>query len=461
MVTELDCLVKIGGTDKSAYVNSIEIERDICRIAATCTLELDPDGYTGVAPWDTLVIWQNGTRTFTGYVDEVSKERMPAICSVTGTDNLKRAILYLVDEEKVSAGESVEYWINELLTLAGLGIASTSGSTGKTVPAEYVFLYQFVGDYLQMLAAYAGWVLYADGYGNVQFKKPEYGMPSHAISGDALTESALERSRDRMWIRNRAVVFGTPSIKADVSRSNRYLPGETIAAAVAAPEWDTVDKATATANEMLDEYNDPMDLKWAVVPGDPAYELGDTVNLSDLFSGLGVGRPYRALVTAIRSRMTAEEYTMQIGLDTKCPRIWGWGRYLPSMGSEWLSLDGGGVYRYNYGSDSWVNTSGSLAGDALYVREVEPDPMENDIAWIATLDGIYKYLYSEWAKETLPDPVNDAGDSPAPTYADLDFVSIEVVDSDYIVATARHKTLNRGWLYIYSEDTWTSYQLAV
>jgi len=462
MAVALNCGVYVNGSDISDKVSRIEIEKDICKIAATCRLELDPNAYSGIDPWDDLEIWEMGAKRFTGYVDEVTKERMPHACVVSGTDVLKRANLYFIHEEQVSSGESLEYWVNKLLNISGLSDAVVYGSTDKTIPENYIFHLQSAGDYIQMIAAYAGWVIYADGLGRIHFKHPDYSSPTHTISSGALTKHKLERSRDRMWIRNRAIVFGTLGIAADVSRSNYYMGNETIVAAVASSEWDTFEKAYATANEMLDEYNDPMDLKWILTPGDTGYELGQTIDIIDRFTGVGGGRSYRALVTNIISEMSDDGYIMRVGTDAKCPRIWGWGRYFPSnLGTFWCSLDGGGAYRWDIANLTWVAQNDGLTGDALFIREIDVDWTTFDIAWAATYDGIYKFYYGFWEKQTLPDPVNDAGDSPAPTYADLDFASIEVISSDYVVTTAKHKTLNRGWLYVYSDSSWSSYQLEV
>ena len=253
--------------------------------------------------------------------------------------------------------------------------------------------------------------------------------------------------------------FGYGDIVSVYEQSLSQISGETRAVVLATPNIGTQARADEAAQEIATEFAQPLDVKEIEMDGGerPTY-LFDTLAVRDDFTGGFVG-----LVTGLESDFSEDGYIVRNYLNQRCPHFhfWGsWENMVEGLGVTWLSTIDSGVYRYSPYDGIWTAQNFGLSGAALTVREIATDPYDFETAWIATFDGIYRYEYGLWTKQTLPSPANDAGDSPAPTYSDLDFVSIDLPDTEVVVTTARHKSLNRGWVYTYNGTSWTSYQLS-
>ena len=181
--------VTIGGNDVSSDVISLTTEQDICRVAQTFEVALDPTSSGSFDPWDDVVIAINGTNRLTGYVNEVVKGRVPTEFVVRGMDKMKLALEMFVPNawtatdqlsENVEVIEELDagWWIDFWLTEAGI---TTSGSviTGYTIPYDaenpLEWTYTSVSDIVLECLGYAGggYVVIMDGDGVAQIvQKP-------------------------------------------------------------------------------------------------------------------------------------------------------------------------------------------------------------------------------------------------------------------------------------------------
>ena len=135
-----------------------------------------------------------------------------------------------------------------------------------------------------------------------------------------------------------------------------------------------------------------------------------------------------------------------------------------SLKNGFVGTDGGGVFLVSpNGTTTPINNG--LTGGHLNVRALKIHPQYGDV-WGATADGI---IYTSdngqnWTvlnKIDLGDPLNTAGDNPAPVTADLDQrdIAFDPLNLDTVVAV--RTTTTRAWLYISTDYgvTWVNSQI--
>src|SRR3990167_10366276 len=153
--------VTIGGQDLSSYCESLEREAHLCQPSTTFTLTMSPNTpQTNLNPWSTVVLYEQGTKVLTGYVEQVYFNRPPAKIVVRGKDNWKRAADWFIHEELYSTGEKVGAWVSYFCNLVGLPytILATSGSA-NAVKVDMQMGLQHVSEGLLAACAYAGWCI--------------------------------------------------------------------------------------------------------------------------------------------------------------------------------------------------------------------------------------------------------------------------------------------------------------
>ena len=179
-----------SGSNVSSSVISLTTEQDICRVAQTFEVSLDPISSGSFDPWDDVVIAINGTNRLTGYVNEVVKGRVPTEFVVRGMDKMKLALEMFVpnawtatdylsaDVEVIGEEQDAGWWIDFWLGEAGI-TSSGSVETGYTVPVDeenpLVWTYTSVSDIILECLGYAGggYTVIVDGDGVAQIvQKP-------------------------------------------------------------------------------------------------------------------------------------------------------------------------------------------------------------------------------------------------------------------------------------------------
>lgn len=309
-------------------VISLRMEQDICRVAQTCEIEFE--GAISCDPWTELVVAIDGINRLTGYVEEVIVHS-DGSSTVRGMDTMKRAIdMFATDEVRVEEELDAGYWINYWLEYAGI---ATSGSveTGRTIPPtlpdEDGWQYISVGDIILECLGYAGggYVVIVDADGVAQIREKTIGASSHSLSNLL----AFSRSQDDSWYRDRAVVFGTTS---GSWVEGEWVPGEfTVVAEAGEGDRTAVlsssyiqsqSAAEDLADEILDFFDEYLDVKRCLIIGDASIWLGDGANVSESWSGYnGTG-----LVTSIETTVDDSGFRMLVSLDEKCGFIWGHGK---------------------------------------------------------------------------------------------------------------------------------------
>lgn len=335
--------ITIAGGDVSSDFISLKTEQDICRLAQTCEVTLNAtSGTHAYDPWDTLVIVINGTNRLTGYVTDAEKT-MDGTYIIRGMDKMKLAIETFLDEEvrveeELDAGYWIDYWLKEV------GI-TTSGSvaTGRTVPMtlpdETGWQYVNVSDIILECLGYAGggYAVIVDSDGVAQITEKTTGAGGHTFaSGDNLLK--LSRSQDDSWYRDRAVVFGTTS---GSWVDGTWIPGEFTVVAEAGSgnrtavlssnQIQSQASAEDLADDILNFFDEYLDVKRCLIVGDESVWLGDGATVSEGWSGYnGTG-----LVTSIETTVDDAGFRQLVSLDEKCGFIWGYGK---PYGQIWFAM---------------------------------------------------------------------------------------------------------------------------
>lgn len=472
MAVETPISVTIGGANVGNSVISLRTEQDICRVAQTCTIALDPNVAADFNPWDEIAISINGIGRFTGYVDDPLRGREPAEYIVRGTDVMKRALdnyyaeiaqdeagLWwpnpFVVEEELDAGYWVDYWLKYV------GIA-TSGSveTGRTVPVDLEWNFIAVSDIILECLGYAGggWTVIVDGDGVAQIGEKAIGVASHSF--DSTNIIGFSRSQDDSWRRDRAVVFGD----GVVGEKPDDPAGCTKTAALSSTFIGTQAVADDLAQDILDFFDEDLDIKRCLIAGDATIWLGETGTVSDPWSGYsGTG-----LITSIETTVDDRGFRQLVSLDEKCGFIWGWGieEDLYLMGCET------GIWRTMRDGTNWVQINEGLTEEQYQVSA----GMEHwgGALWLALGSmpgdptGLWKrpspHTSGSWHEITLPDPANDAGHDPPPTSDQVPSKALRIVDDTiYLLRGHGYPTAypdRRGWIYINKDgETWENYQI--
>ena len=454
----LDCSVTIGGSDVSSYVVSIHKEHFICRPVGTVTVGFDPENAPDFNPGSTVVISEMGTQRFTGYVCDVTKERFPPRYEVLCQDELKKPLEYeFVDVPIVANGETVTYWIEYFLARAGVSSYSVE-STSKTVPSGIEFNLESCMDIIKKLCSVVGWQIYADSSGTVHV--------GDFLTAGAATEisnfTAAMDSDDDSWLRNKVVVFGFNNVVGTHEETIALLGDETRTIVLATPYIPTQQDAQDVADDMAGYFNTPLDTKEITMEGgERATFLLDTLSCTDDYVGTVTG-----LTTGLESDFNEQGYLVTHFLNERCPGFWGlWEAKNPVYCGLNHTTGGLGLGVWKTTDHlSWSDISYNLSGSELDVNAIALNPFNTNNIWITTRGGVFQTSGSVWNEVTMGNPVNLAGDSPAPTAADLDWLDIgfDLFDSGtvYVLATKASGTA-RSWLYKSTTSglTWESLQL--
>lgn len=141
------------------------------------------------------------------------------------------------------------------------------------------------------------------------------------------------------------------------------------------------------------------------------------------------------------------------------PPVWN-----PAYEIVMIASTDSGPFQKGFGATPTVKTAG-LAGADLNGRAIHIDP-DTGYTWICTQEGVaYSPDYgNNWtliSKADLGEPVNTAGDSPAPATADLDQIDI-VINGQFIYLLRTQAVPDlRAWVYLsetYGFD-WINYQV--
>lgn len=451
----IDFSVTVGGNNISSYVLSIDRTHDICQGTGGFGINLSSNFPHSPNPFDDVTIQEHGNTVFTGYVDAFAKTIEPAACKLEGTDVLKRARDYFISEPYISQGQTITYWVKFFLELCGLTNYNVENTT-DIVPQNTEFNMEYILDILKKLCSAQGWVYYADGVGVVHVGDlMSIGEPTILVQEvDNLIH--VVRNINDTWIRNKVIVWGHGDIMGvaeDVS--NPYFDLNEVRVAALHSWWFESQQSAQDFSELLlDEFMEPLDLKECSIISDLNCPfIGDTVIVKETYTGLD----HLCLVTGLKSTMSTAGAVVLVFLDAKCPAYWGWGEHPQLWGYNYYLCSmyiPYGVYKRSFDGSYWFPINNGLLGEELSVYNIGVAPWNPKEIWRVGFAGVYVSRNAgwSWTKLTMGDPLNFAGDSPAPTEGDLVWMDVgfDRFNEGTVYTLAFYVGLHgtrRGWLY--------------
>src|SRR5574341_1412982 len=379
--------VIINSIDVSSYIVSIKRSYNYCNVSQEFTVELDLNYPTTINPYETVVIYEEGIKVLTGYVSSITKAAPEAKIRITGQDIYKRASDYFVPEiYKTVAGQTVRYWIEFLLSLAGLTATFTSGNGPYVAESQDIGL-DNVASLIIPFIQYAGWYGHVDKDGNIIF-----GELSKTSIGtiDTIVTFSSEKSYDKT--RNVAHVHGGvdtslnqfrpifAKARADVS----FLPKDQIVV-VGNHLIGTQSAASSFAKKLVTEFSKPTYIKNLQIIGTPSISAGKYVDVqTDQFVGM-------ALITSLNSSFDESGYLIDLVLDDLCPRLVA---HPTPKGHLYAGTELNGVYKH---TGSWASFNTGLAGSGLKIIDLS---VNNGLHIISASGGIYtRVLSNPWRRE--------------------------------------------------------------
>jgi len=433
----------INAVDFSSYVISSERYNCVCKPIGTLDLQLAANLPANIDTYQDVEFWEDGVKVFTGYTGEFGEKRLPYEVPLQCFDVLIKAKDTWLETNYISNGETVGHWVGVFLSLAGLNNRNLGALEEYNIFEGFGWQYMTAWDAITQALQMCPYQLYADRNGVIQgTSMNKYG----AVSATITDYMSYERTRDDGYLRNRAVVFGYDGLVADIIWPNTYLPNETRAVVVATGQIYNQPTADEIARRMLYEFSSPLDVKVLTIPGDPSLEIGNVIKLTDSWSGFDAS----CVLTSLQATYDKETYKLEIALDERCPKFWGWDTPPPEEMIMYAATWGQGVYRSPDAGVSWGVTA--LAANYVYAINVVND----DVVWASCQDGVY---YTEdkggtWTNQTMGNPLGGTG----VVEANLDWIGIVTAHNDpsyvYVLATYDGFT----WIY-YSLDngfSWNS-----
>lgn len=246
-------------------------------------------------------IWQGyggfETRTFFGYADRVNHSAFPNELDIECSDALKKARETWLDDGGVSfSNTQAEDAVRQLMALAGLSVNAgvSHFPIGDLHPSEFKLV--SVLDACNQIAALLGWAIWATTDGTVVFdyKKPLPGVTPFWTYRDASSPSATDgniigkfrHTIEDDSLRNRAVVIGNATLRAEASAGSPYVPSPpTYRTEILSSELiDTQPMANAMAARLLADTNHLWESCEFDIPGNPLLKIGTTVKCINHFS---------------------------------------------------------------------------------------------------------------------------------------------------------------------------------
>jgi len=297
--------VIISGTSYAQYLVGLERECHLEKPGDIVTLNFNSAfPWSGISPWDTLAVYEQGTLTLTGYVESISPRRPPEGVQIKGRDKYKRALDWFVDGEVDGDGvQTCTGWVAYFCGLCGLSYSITGGNGSRIIPDGIPLGLQSVDDALVFLSNVAGWHIRVDAAGLVNF------FDVAAVTSHTLDPKNWEYEKDDQDVRNTIKVWGyTPTGESLLSQGSRAvtgIPGQRIGV-VASPGIDTQAKADEVIDALLDQLAVLREVGYIEQVGAPSVRTG---NIGQVTLG---AKAFDNTITDLGSRLDKIGYSQRV-----------------------------------------------------------------------------------------------------------------------------------------------------
>ncbi|NIQ88608.1 MAG: hypothetical protein GWN93_05830 [Deltaproteobacteria bacterium] len=393
--------VFIGGADKTDVFVSSERIDEYCNPGVKVTLTFTED--FEVDTWDSVVLYENGFKVFTGTVSRIESVRGENRSFMFyAKDDIRRLREFFVVDDYVSSGESVQHWISFFASQAGCGTVTylDTGNNPNTLNGMTMgkmFAYEIIDE----LLLYAGIDIWCDENNNVFVgTRLDAEMTDEPVeAGDNM--SSFSRSRDSEPCRNAALVYGViGTAEAQSTESWQIDSGDVRTMVVSSIYLDSMVAAEDLARRMVDAAAPEYDIKRMILDDlESQREVGDRIEYDDGDDNSGSGH-----ITSITARWTGDPPVkeMHISLDERCPKVGAGGLCGPDGRDVTVGTYDFGVWRckdiwasyphwepMNTGLSTTVDFDGSDLGSTFSVDWFIRDPYyPSSMAFLLTSAGI-------------------------------------------------------------------------
>lgn len=386
----MDAQVLINSVDVSDYVISIKRSKNYCNVSQEFSIELDLSYSTSIDPYNTVIIYEEGTKVLTGYVTTVTKSAPEVSIRVDGQDVYKKAADYFVPTlYTTQAGQRVRHWVEFLLDLVGLTASFPSGSGPFVAEGEEIGL-DTISNLIEPLIQYAGWYGKVDADGNIYFS---------TLSKDSVgtVDTLITFNGDKSYDKTRNLVHVHGGVDTSLNQFRPIFAKARVNLAFLPVDQTVVignhligsqSDARSLAKKVVNELGKPTYVKTIQIIGTPDLAAGEYIDVqTDQFVGT-------ALITSLNSNFSENGYLIDLILDDLCPRLIA---HITPRGHLYAGTTQHGVYKHN--SVSWGSFNTGLTGSGLRVIDLSVD---NGLHIVATSGGIYtRVLSNPWIRQNL------------------------------------------------------------
>lgn len=439
----------IGGNSILGYVRSYQRQAQLCQPGQVVTLILSTSYPYSVTPGQSVVLNEHGIKVLTGYVISTSRSRPSYDWSVEIMDTYTRAInTFIEEEEQTTPGQDTHNWLADMASRAGLLV--NIYSEPRPVPPGVQIGLRSVSETINDILAYASSYATVDPEGTLIVRRKGTSLGGGIAPTYYYRKPiAIEDTRSDEQTRNVVKVFGgnnnlSPYPNTIFASGRRGISGLLVdmTAVVGNPLIETQDEAARVVTYMLDELASITRQVTFIVPGDPIVRIGDNASLRH--DAEGHDYSVTGLVTSLSTRLDEKGYITNVTVGERCPRISGFSETVPPIA---LGTRGYGAFISYTKGQGWSDFNAGLPQGPKNVKRIAINAFGQCMAIVN--EKLWYNGGGGWAEETLPSPINSAGDSPAPGVTG-NLVTVDATGGDggfAVLMTGVFSGGKRSWVY--------------
>lgn len=359
-------VILINGVDYSDYLISYTREKEICTGIGTLNVQLSPNAPLNFVVWDIVTIYENNIKVGKFYINTIEKQITTNTIRLSCTDGSKKLSAYFLDSFLTPAGvvSRARNLIISILNEAKVDYIFNVSGDGALVPPETELGLQTAYDAILTLLQQSGWYFYFDEDNTCIIGKLKNSTkPAFTFTDNIITD--ITTNYNDSSYRNKVVVWGgidpitnsqilfSKKLNTAIDRSKNDL--RTVVLSNGAIYSTTI--AKYLGNLILSETSKLTKIKTITIAGFFNIKLGQIVKIKSNYLNV------TGLVTRVSSTLSSSGFITEITLDQRCPRIFGWFSFEPTIDNYeyvYASTIGYGVKRKPIGYSTWYDFSAGL-----------------------------------------------------------------------------------------------------